>query len=47
MSLVTIYLCLAAAVLAEVIATIALASSEGLSRPLPRPGSSMLSGQDW
>jgi small multidrug resistance pump len=35
MSLVTIYLCLAAAILAEVIGTTALAASESFSKPLP------------
>ena len=35
MSLVIVYLCLAAAILTEVIATTALAASEGLSKPLP------------
>ena len=35
MSLVTVYLCLAAAILAEVIATITLAASESFSKPLP------------
>lgn len=35
MSLVTIYSCLAGAILAEVIATISLAASESLSKPLP------------
>ena len=35
MSLVMVYLCLAAAILTEVIATTALAASEGLSKPLP------------
>ncbi len=35
MTRVTIYLCLAAAILAEVIATIALAESESLTKPLP------------
>ena len=35
MDRVTIYLCLAAAILAEVIATIALAASESFAKPLP------------
>jgi len=35
MSLVTTYLCLAGAILTEVVATIALASSNSLSRPVP------------
>jgi small multidrug resistance pump len=35
MTQVTVYLCLAASILAEVIATIALAESDGLSKPLP------------
>ncbi len=35
MSLVTIYFCLAGAILAEAIATISLAASESLSKPLP------------
>ena len=35
MNLVAIYLCLAGAILTEVIATTALAASEGLSKPLP------------
>ena len=35
MNLVVIYLCLAGAILTEVIATTALAASEGLSKPLP------------
>ena len=35
MGLVTIYLCLAAAILAEVIGTTALAASDGFSKPLP------------
>lgn len=35
MSLGTVYLCLAAAILAEVIGTIALAASASLTRPLP------------
>jgi len=35
MSLVIVYLCLALAILTEVIATTALAASDGLSKPLP------------
>lgn len=35
MDRITIYLCLAAAILAEVIATIALAESESFSKPIP------------
>jgi small multidrug resistance pump len=35
MDRITIYLCLAAAILAEVIATIALAASESFSKPIP------------
>jgi small multidrug resistance pump len=35
MSLVTTYLCLAGAILTEVIATTALAASNGLSKPVP------------
>ena len=35
MSLIAIYLCLAGAILTEVIATTALAASDGLSKPIP------------
>jgi small multidrug resistance pump len=35
MTRVTIYLCLAGSILAEVVATIALAESESLTKPIP------------